>query len=200
MRIYIAEDHPICVMSLRFAIAEIDPAIHVEQGDTLTAALAAITADRFDLAIVDPGLKDSQGVVTLLAIRNSRPELPVLVISARDTRDAIGGARQAGVRGFLSKAAAMDRMVAAIRAVLAGGEWFEGAVRAPADFRLDRLLSPAQMRVVVEMAAGHSNKEIGYRLNLAEQTIKAHVSAILRALGVTNRQRAMLLLHEGMAA
>ncbi|MFM6932928.1 MAG: response regulator [Novosphingobium sp.] len=196
MRVFIAEDHPICVLSLEIALKQIDPAIHVSKADTLAAALEALSLESFDLVIADPGLRDSEGALTIVALHNANPKVPLLAISANDSAEFVSRLREAGATGFLSKGASIERMIDGIKAAVGGAALFD-AKPATETRVLAQLLSPAQLRVVLELAGGHSNKEIGYRLGIAEPTVKSHVSAILRAIGASNRSQAMLMLRDG---
>ena len=104
-----------------------------------------------------------------------------------------------GARGFLSKSASVEEMGEAIERVMAGETHFaadiaQASAETPAAAFAS--LSPAQLEVLGELAAGHANKIIAYNLNLAEPTVKSHLSAIYRALGVSNRSMAILELQK----
>ena len=115
-----------------------------------------------------------------------------------------------GAQGFLSKSSPIDRVVSAIRVLLEGGQWFPngvnlGAVSDATTELAARMgtLSVAQLRVLRAIASGRQNKQIAHDLDLAEPTVKSHLSAIFRKLGVTNRTQAVLqlqLLDESEAA
>lgn len=194
----VAEDHPICTVAIDMAAHAYESAIVVTGVQTLDAAKDQLEARRFDGMVLDLGLKDSQGFINLSIVHSIAPRMPILVVSATEQPDAAAKARSLGARGFLPKSAPMDEMTSAIAAVLNGGEWFEDGLDNDAELESDqiKLLSGAQLRVMREVAKGQPNKIIAADLGLAEQTVKTHVSAALKTLGVTNRSQAILRLKE----
>lgn len=200
-RILIADDHPLCASALTMAAHAIDPAILVDAAGTLTQAEACARAARPDLVLLDLMLPDVQGFAGLALIRNLVPGVPIAIVSSRDEEPVVRQAIALGARGFLSKAAPLDRMVAAIRVLLEGGQWFPDGVLgepgAAADDAAVRVgaLSVAQLRVLRAIADGRQNKQIAFDLQLAEPTVKSHLGAIFRKLGVSNRTQPVLALH-----
>lgn len=195
-RLIIADDHPICVAALTSAVHAVDSAILVSNTDTLAGISELIAAEPFDALLLDLALKDCQGLANLVAVQAAAPKLPVLVVSGNGAADLPGRAAMLGARGFLNKTAPLAEMKSAISVVLEGGNWFPPR-EAPGDTLADKL-SPAQMRVMAELAQGKSNKLIAYSLGLTEPTIKSHLSAIYRAIGVHNRSQALLSLRQGI--
>ena len=123
----------------------------------------------------------------------------MLVVSANDHPRTVRRAQQFGAAGFLSKSTPLPEMQRAISAVLNGGEWFPAAKaeRSEADARLaSRLaqLTPQQLRVLMYLADGLLNKQIAFALGVAENTIKVHVTAILRKLECHSRTQLALLV------
>ena len=140
-------------------------------------------------------------MANLSAIRNLNMKMPILIVSGDDSLHVIARAKSLGANGFLSKSASVGEMRDAVAAVLRGQMHFpalpEGADGSNAEMEsiLGRL-SPAQTKVVIELAQGHSNKIIADHLDLSEATVKTHMSAIFKVLGVTNRAQAILALQE----
>lgn len=194
--ILIAEDHPICAEAIKLAAQNHDSAIFVEMCDSLAEAEAMLHKRDYRLLVLDLGLKDSRGLINLTVIRKNFPKLPVLIISGQENPDIPVQARDLGAMGFLNKSASLDEIREAIAAVLKGMTHFdirkEEHSSSPAVFSN---LSKAQLRVMRELASGRSNKIIAYELGLSEPTVKSHLSAIYRALDVTNRSEAILKLQ-----
>jgi DNA-binding NarL/FixJ family response regulator len=132
-------------------------------------------------------------------VRGEYPEVPVVIISSNDHPRVIRRAQQFGAAGFIPKSAPAEAMGEAIAAVLDGGSWFPpmAAERSEADAELAaRLaqLTPQQFRVLLCLADGLLNKQIAAELGLAENTVKVHVTAILKKLECYSRTQAAVLV------
>ena len=129
------------------------------------------------------------------------PQLPVVMVSAREEPAVVRRALDHGAMGFIPKSSDAATLAGALRQVLDGERWApEAALDAapiPDEERAIaarvRELTPQQFRVLQTLGAGLLNKQIGYELGVSEATIKAHMSAVLRKLGATNRTQAILL-------
>jgi DNA-binding NarL/FixJ family response regulator len=165
----------------------------------LEAALAA-HAD-VELVLLDLHMPGARGFSGLVLLRGQRPELPVILISSNGHPRTIRRAQQFGAAGFLPKSAPLEQMLEAIHTVMSGGHWFPGhkAQRSDEDAQLAaRLahLTPQQMRVLLCMADGLLNKQIAHALQLAENTVKVHVTAVLHKLGCRSRTHAAVLVRQ----
>ncbi|MDE0879977.1 MAG: response regulator transcription factor [Sphingomonas bacterium] len=193
----IVDDHPMCRQATGMALRLVDSDICLVEADTLGRARDA--ASGAVMMTLDLGLPDSRGLRGLATMREEFPDLPMLVITGA-THPAIEREVAAiGANGYLSKAASIGEMTAAIRCVIDRGYWFSDDMGEPdEDDAFSRLasLTPAQMRVLEAMEGGRLNKQIAHDLGLSVITIKAHVKAILRKLDVTNRTQAILMLRE----
>ena len=196
--VLIVEDHPICVAALTMAAHAYDSAIEVESLATLKEARERISQKKFDAILLDLGLKDSQGLTNVSVLHSVGKAVPILVVSSNDSLLVMARARALGASGFLSKAAPMSEMTRAISAVMNGETYFirelESINEGDAEEAAIARLSPAQTKVMVELAQGHANKIIAYELGLSEATVKSHLSSIFKALGVSNRAQAILAL------
>lgn len=196
--VLIVEDHPICVAALVMAIHAFDSAVVVDSVETLREAREHVTQKEYDAILLDLGLKDSQGLANLSVINSINKTVPILIVSSNDAPRVMARSRALGAKGFLSKTAPVSEMARAVSAILSGGEYFIEGLETLVGSQLDEgafaRLSPAQSKVMVELAGGHSNKIIAYELGLSEATVKSHLSAIFRVLGVTNRAQAILAL------
>ncbi|MGH8078456.1 MAG: response regulator transcription factor, partial [Lysobacter sp.] len=154
-----------------------------------------------DLLLLDLNMPGAQGFSALVHLRALHPQLPIVVVSARDEPGVMRRALDHGAMGFIPKSADAATLGAAIASVLEGNRWAPpAALSAPsasADERdaAQRLrdLTPQQFRVLQMLGTGLLNKQIGYELNVSEATIKAHITAILRKLGANNRTQAVLI-------
>ncbi len=188
-----------CRQATALALGVVDPAIQVIEAATLAEARAA--AQHAALMTLDLMLPDNRSVLGIPALLAEFPQLRLLVISGASNPGIERQVAVIGAHGYLSKATSIVTMVEAMRAVLDGGRWFGPDVDAtPAsnesdDFRLLATLTPAQTRVLHAMESGRLNKQIAFDLGLSEITVKTHVKAILRKLGVANRTQAILMLR-----
>lgn len=200
MELLIADDHPIFRSAIAQALRELLPGARLHEAASLASLEAAIREHaELDLVLLDLHMPGAQGYSGLVYLRGERPALPVLVISADEHPRTVRRAQQFGAAGFVPKSVPVPTLLAAIRAVLDGGQWFPAAQaeRSEADAQLAaRLaqLTPQQFRVLMAMAEGRLNKQIAYDLGLAENTVKVHVSAILDKLGCHSRTQAAVLV------
>jgi DNA-binding NarL/FixJ family response regulator len=199
--ILVADDHPMCATALAMAARAVDPSIAIDSATTLGEAEAMARVRAHDLILLDLMLPDVQGFAGLALLRALRPSAGIAIVSAREDPAVIAQAVALGALGFVPKSSPIDQMVAAIRTMLAGNRWLPAGIdTVPDDDRrvamAERMgtLSIAQLRVLRAIADGHQNKQIAFDLNLAEPTVKSHLSAIFRKLGVTNRTQAVLAL------
>ena len=196
----VADDHPL----FRAAVLHV---LHgrLPQFRTLEAASAATLGQmlaehpEIELVLLDLSMPGTRGFSALLHVRGEYPELPVVIISSNDHPRVIRRAQQFGAAGFIPKSAPADAMGEAIEAVLEGGSWFPpmAAERSEADAELAAKLAqltPQQFRVLLCLADGLLNKQIAATLGLAENTVKVHVTAILRKLGCYSRTQAAVLV------
>ncbi len=201
------DDHPLfcdalaMTMQAAFSLHVIAKAHSLEQGlDRMRKGFEP------DAIVLDLNLPDVSGVEGLVRLRNFSPSTPVMVVSALSGNQVISGVIAAGAAGFIPKDAARDTLVRAVRKIWAG-EIFtpesysapeeDETESAPTDIIVSRLssLTPQQLRILELVCDGKLNKQIAYDLSIAETTVKAHVTAILRKLGVQRRTQAMLLAN-----
>lgn len=198
-KIMIADDHPLVCAALTHTLSAAMPSATILTASSLSA-IEAIVAEHpdLDLALLDLHMPGASGFSALLLLRGQRPELPIIVISSNDHPRTIARAQQFGAAGFLPKSAPLAEMLAAIGGVMAGSVCFprHEARRSEEDARLAAKLAqltPQQMRVLMCIADGLLNKQIAFELQLAENTVKVHVAAVLHKLGCHTRTHAALL-------
>jgi DNA-binding NarL/FixJ family response regulator len=199
-RVLIADDHPLYCEALRAVVPQAWPAAEIHEAPSQQAVLSAVDSDTsFDLVILDLNLPGAQGLSCLAALRQVAPLTPIVVVSgvedARTMQDVILG----GATTFVPKSASRQVLVDALRAIATGGSYLPAEVVAslrrpspsePADSRHE--LTSRQRRVLELLSRGLSNKAIARELDISEITVKAHMSAILKKLGVANRLQAVL--------
>ncbi|MEJ1157399.1 response regulator transcription factor [Prosthecomicrobium sp. N25] len=204
-RFLIVDDHPLFRDALEGAIRHAYPDAAVVEATTIAEALE-VAADPagFDLALLDLSMPGTTGFDGVLQFRTRYPRLPVVVVSGLEDPRIVREALAYGVSGFIPKSSRKAELVDAITAVMNGGvhlpaDLERGALPLPepqarAGDLVQRLksLTPAQLRVLHMLRQGLLNKQIAYELQVGETTVKAHVSEILRKLGVVSRTQAVI--------
>jgi len=200
--ILIADDHPLFREALKGAVAQVLPGATLIEADGTEAlyALAEAHTDA-DLLLLDLTMPGANGYSALVHLRGSQPQLPVIVVSAREEPAVIRRALDHGAVGFIPKSSDAATIRDAIATVLDGGTWAPAQALGAAgvsDEEADiaarlRELTPQQFRVLSMLGSGLLNKQIAYELGVSEATVKAHMTAILRKLGASNRTQAILL-------
>lgn len=201
MQILIADDHALFRSGLRLQLKDIDPDATILEAADFTQMLdiARQTPDldliSFDIGMPGVGWRDA--LTQLKKLSRAR----LVILSGSDGNAVIREAMSLGASGFLPKSDEPHVMIAALKLVLSGGTYVPLSALAaqsqtPARANATLHITERQMDVLMLMAQGHSNKEIAYRLNLTEGTVKLHVAAILKSLGATNRTQAVLAAQE----
>jgi DNA-binding NarL/FixJ family response regulator len=199
MKVILADDHAPFRggFSLLFQQLEAD-AVVLEAGDLAGALeLAACHADA-DLMLLDLNMPGMNGTAGIRQVGQTHPQLPVIVLSASETKESVQDVIAAGALGFIPKSSSTAVMLSAVRLVLSGGVYLpaqlimtEGiAAACPPRHDEPVKLTGRQQEVLRLLAAGMSNKQICRELALGEGTIKVHITAIFRALAVANRTEA----------
>jgi DNA-binding NarL/FixJ family response regulator len=202
-QIIVADDHPLFREALKAAVGRLDSGTSFVEADSVASLLAALDAQpEADLLLLDLNMPGAQGFNALAHVRGSRPGLPVVVVSADDDAQTIASSLRYGAQGFIPKSTEAGQIGHAIESVLAGEIYTPPGFHPPRstpgsdeDLRIARRiaeLTPQQFRVLGMLCAGLLNKQIAYELDVSEATVKAHVTAILRKLGVTTRTQAVL--------
>lgn len=192
-RIIIADDHPLFRTALSHAVGKVWPDAVVIEAGSAGAARQAL-AESADALLLDLHMEDSHGLTVLMDLRQDFPALPIVIVSASEEPRVYAAASQLGAAAFIPKSASLDEMREALAAVREGDNWFpESDAGADDDLAKMASLTPAQRRILGQMRAGLLNKQIAYELDISEATVKAHITAIFRKLGVVSRTQAVLL-------
>ena len=200
----VVDDHPLFCDALVMTLQAISPIKQVATAPCLTDALKWLADNPTpDLVVLDLNLPDVDGFDGLLRL-NKATSARVLVVSSMADCRTIDAALQAGANGFVPKHSPRDIFRCALDA-LAKGQRFtpEGHMQSsgPTDATQDAVarlasLTTQQSRILDLICEGRLNKQIAYELSIAETTVKAHVTAIMRKLGVHSRTQAVLIAKE----
>ena len=196
----IADDHPLIQEGIQLAVRARHPGTMVDVAGTIAEARALIERyGQYRLLLLDYELPDSHGFGGFFQLQHMLGRTPIAIISAHDSAQMVSTAQAVGAAGFLSKRQPLETTITGIEIILNGGRVFPPS--AGPDAQVDTLrakldsLSGAQRRVLLALASGDLNKQIAAELGVSEATIKAHLSAIFRKLGVTNRTQAILMMR-----
>lgn len=208
MKILVVDDHVLIRDALRGVLSALlqTDAIVLEAARSSQAFELVNENPDIELVLLDIGLPDSDGFTTLATLRERHPEVAVAILSASRDREHIERALKLGAQGFIPKSASRDVMLGALSFMFSGGIYIPPeildatAAELALPLAVERLLPPArelgltarQREVLALMMQGKSNKTICRTLDIAEPTVKNHVTAILRALGAANRTEAVV--------
>ncbi len=141
--------------------------------------------------LLDLVLPDATGPAAVEALLERAPDVPILVLSSSDSAADVRSVLGRGARGYVPKSSGGQTLVSALRLVLAGEVYLPPLLLDAAPAEEQPALTGRQAAVLGLLGDGLSNKDIGRRLDLSEKTVKAHVGAVFRALGVVSRTQAV---------
>jgi DNA-binding NarL/FixJ family response regulator len=203
MKILLVDDHALIRDALHGVLKELAPeATVLEAADSRQAMRLVEAHPDLHLILLDLNLPDRDGFAVLTDLRRRHATISLVVLSASQDRDSILKAIDLGALGFIPKSSPRDVMANALRLIFSGGVYIPPEALAPTEFKehvRQRPMSPAdlgltgrQVEVLALMMEGKSNKAISRMLDVAEPTVKHHVTAVLKALNVTNRTEAVI--------
>ena len=207
--VVIVDDHPLYGDALASALRHVFQDCTIHTAKSLGEAMDVVDRDAApDLVMFDLKLPDVTGISGFLSLRDRIPDTPILVISSLTSVDIVQALMDAGAAGFLPKDASAQVLKTVLFDVCAGRKYLPKEYQKTLDAdpgRPDRRqvnqkladLTPQQTRIMKLICAGKPNKQIAYELSLAEATVKAHITALLRRLGVQNRTQAAVLVESG---
>ena len=201
----IIDDHPLFREALGNAVRLALPEARIFEAMSIEDALRVLMAEQgegIDLALLDLLLPDATGFSGFLRLREAYPRLPVAIVSSDEDQRVVREALELGAAGYLPKSMSKRELALSIEGVL------KGSVSVPKDFvaapqrrRAEaskalevklRELTPQQLRVLDLLRRGYPNRQIAQELQLAESTVKAHITEILRKLGLFSRNKAII--------
>ncbi len=203
---HIADDHPLFRNALLEVISSDMPDVVTTQSSDFSSTIHELEANpETDILLLDLHMPGSQDLFGLISVREKFPLIPVMVISASDDIDTISRAIGHGAAAFIPKSASPDQITEAINEVLEGESWvpeeLRGRLKPIAAEEKDMAakiatLTPHQYKVLQYIREGWLNKQIAYELGITEATVKAHITAIFRKLGASNRTQAVVMLSK----
>lgn len=196
MKILIVDDHPLFRAGFHAVLEQSDLDAGVLSVSSVPEALQTLQQDGdIGLVLLDIHLKGEDGFNALKIIGERFPTTACIMISGDDQQAVAARAVAAGASGFIPKSFTADEMIAAIRKVLAGEVFVPETANLTAP-QQPTGLTLRQLEVISMLGRGFSNKEIARALDVAERTVKAHVSAVFEALNVRNRTQAVLVAQK----
>lgn len=195
-RILLADDHPLFREGLRATIHRIRPDLVIDEAESLAVARALLARESYALVLLDLKLSDSTGFLGLLTLREEYPKTPVAIVSATEGSQVVNNAIAYGAAGYIPKSARPAQLAEALEAIFAGDVWMPPTISLGGlthEAALVASLSPAQARILAGVMRGRLNKQIAFELGVTEATVRAHMTAVFRKLGVVNRTQAVIL-------
>ena len=190
----IADDHPMVRDALASALGQSFAGARFSMAGTLEQAKAALDLQpETDAVLLDLDMPGMAGLTGLARLRAEHPTVPIVVVSAAREQAIVRRTYEFGASAYIDKSAPLEEIASIVRAVLAG-EIFAPPEGATVDTFAQRAaqLTPQQWRVLALMVQGDQNKQIAHKLGVGEATVKAHVTVILRKLGVRSRTQAVI--------
>ncbi len=198
-RIIIADDHPLFRNALCQAVKQVVPDADILECDSISSLETLLTAQSdVDLILLDLRMPGANGFSGLVLIRRQHPDIPVVVISASDDHMIMQRAIEYGASGFIPKASDLSQIADALQTVMNGSLWLPSVIsQNPSNDEHEfaqrlKTLTPQQLRVFMMLTKGLLNKQIAGQVNVSEATVRTHMTAIFRKLGVRNRTQAVL--------
>ena len=213
MKILLVDDHTLVRKGLIQLLGSVLSGAEVDEAQDADEALQKLRASKYDVALLDIRLPGRDGLQLLKEIRAEWDDVPVIILSSYDNGEYVKTALADGAAGYLLKDTTPDDLIQAITVAISGSgnvlspravrNMFE-VTSAPTPVRdesshADAGLTKRESDVLQLLAKGCSNREISRQLFLSEKTVKAHLAAVFRKLGVTNRtQAAMVAVSKGL--
>jgi DNA-binding NarL/FixJ family response regulator len=209
VKILIVDDHALVRRGMSHVVRESFPDAEIVEAGTAAEALDAMTAAPTDIALVDVRMPDSDGLELLHEMKTRWPDVPVIMLTSFDHAQYVRRALAEGAAGYMLKDATPEDLEQAIKVALSGGgnvlspkviqNLFEtmdgGGTSSDTGDGVHRPTSSLTQRetdILALLAEGRSNRDISRALYLSEKTVKAHLAAIFRKLGVSNRTQAAM--------
>ncbi|MFY0677357.1 MAG: response regulator transcription factor [Neptuniibacter sp.] len=208
LNVLLVDDHPLFRDALKITLEGIFEKISVIEANSLDSAIKVLnTIEELDLILLDLNLPDTKGLSGLIRIKSKYQDVSVVMISAESNKNTILKSISVGACGYIVKNAKKNIIEEALKKILSGEVYlpsdvlYKNSSLYPREFEditsgySDELLgslTKRQLLVLERLSHGDSNKQIAYSLGIAETTVKAHVSTILKKLGAQNRIKAVL--------
>lgn len=203
----IVDDHPLFCDALSMTLRTVSDIHDIATADTMASALSQLETETPDVIVLDLNLPDVNGLDGLIRLKTAVPNTPVVVVSSMADNRMITSTLRVGAAGFVPKHSKRDVFRDAFESISRGRVFTpenfvptgdQDGPRDRSEEALSRLglLTKQQSRILQLICEGKLNKQIAYDLSIAETTVKAHVTAIMRKLGVQSRTQAVLIAQE----
>ena len=217
LKILIADDHSLVRQGLKLALLELSAgATILEAADAVSVHEALSGNPDLDLVVLDLHMPGANELELLSTLCNRNPDIPVVVLSAVESPRIMQRVIDRGAAGFIPKSATNEVLGSALQLVLSGGVYIpaqmvgdtpHGSMTDPAGIEATAsaprrstsvrpVFTERQTDVLQLLSGGDSNKVIARKLGLSEHTIKIHLTAIFKTLGVSNRTEAAIACRE----
>jgi DNA-binding NarL/FixJ family response regulator len=208
-QVVIADDHPLFRTALKQAVVDCMPDAGIKEASNFEDLLSVIAlSPELEIIFLDLQMPGNDGFTGLTQLQNNHPDIIVIMVSSDETPEIMQKAINFGAAGFIPKSVDLLTIAKAINSVLAGNTWLPEHMPRSVDNKQIQAhkklaqqlaqLTPQQYTVLALVADGQLNKQIGYKLNIKENTVKKHVSAILLQLNINNRTQAGLAYQQLM--
>ena len=197
----VADDHPMVRDALGTALRQSFAGARIDTAASMAEAMTLLEREiEIDALLLDLDMPGMDGLTGLATVRATDPSVPVVIVSATRDGRVMRRVMDLGASAFMPKSASLESIAKVVKAVLDGEVLMPPEAEAvdsdeeAIDFaQRAAQLTPQQWRVLALMAQGRLNKQIAYELSVGEPTVKAHVTTILRKLGVRSRTQAVIL-------
>ncbi|NMM41028.1 response regulator transcription factor [Pseudoalteromonas arctica] len=199
----IADDHPLFREALKGALMAKFDGLEVFESENFETTLQVLSEQEdLDILLLDLHMPGSGDLYGLIRIREDYPSLPIAVVSGSEDINIVSKVMSYGAMGFIPKSSSSDDIGGAINQILDGDVWLPPELKDKVASITNEdkeiaaqvaSLTPQQYKVLQYLHEGLLNKQIAYELHISEATIKAHITAIFRKLGVYNRTQAVLI-------
>ena len=197
MKILIVDDHSLFREGLSHVLQALEESVIILEAPSCALAIQYVNENTdLDLVLLDLNMPGEDGFSALTSFTQTHPALPVVVLSGSTLRSDMQRALNSGAMGFIPKDTDSTIMLNALRLVLSGGIYMPTSmIQQQVLNHIDNdasILTPRQLQVLALLVQGHSNKMIASEMDLAEATVKMHITSILKSLGVSNRTQAAM--------
>lgn len=199
MHVLLIDDHAMFRQGVKFLLTDLNEQLNFFEAGSCDQALTILAEQHINLILLDLNMPGTEGLNALQSITSAAQGAPVAVLSGEDSPQIIRAAIDAGASGFVPKSSSSAILLAALQLILAGGIYLPrnvlGAHQPDKEVhgteRANILLSDRQTAVLLRAIQGQPNKVIALDLGIAEGTVKTHLSAAFKVLGVNNRTEAV---------
>ncbi|PWC34014.1 response regulator transcription factor [Azospirillum sp. TSO35-2] len=217
MKILIGDDHVLFREGLRRLLEQLRESATFAEASNFDELLdMAASGESYDLVLTDLRMPGWPGFSGIGMLRDRQPGAKVVVISASEAHSDVREALENGAAGYIPKSSSVKIMLSALDLIFSGGVYVPatvlregaeadmrgggGSVMPPSDPQLEQLLTQRQREVLDRLREGKSNKQIAHELGLSEGTVKIHMTAIFKSLGVRNRTQAAMAFPQSHSA